>query len=237
MYEWVTHTANPLTGECKHKCQYCYVNKLKHAKPGIAKKYSGNPEISEAGLKQISGEGKFIFICDMTDLFADNVHFETIMKILDKCKSKANNQYLLQTKNTRRLFDYLNFISTEKWVEEIHNSHFEKIFSICTTFESNRYYPEFMGFAPKPIDRILEFKRLGFASHDRYITIEPIMDFDLDIMVEEIKGVFPKQVNIGADSGRNNLPEPSKEKILNFIKELEKFTVVKQKSNLARLLV
>jgi DNA repair photolyase len=55
MYDWVTHTANPLTGECKHKCPYCYVNKLKHAKPVIANKYSGNPEISEAGLKQITG--------------------------------------------------------------------------------------------------------------------------------------------------------------------------------------
>ena len=93
-----------------------------------------------------------------------------------------------------------------------------------------------MGNSPKPLDRILEFKRLGFASTDKYITIEPIMDFDLDVMVKEIKDVIPKQVNIGADSGKNNLPEPSKEKILALIGELEKFTIVKKKKNLKRLL-
>ena len=46
----------------------------------------------------------------------------------------------------------------------------------------------------------------------------------------------PIQVNIGADSGGNNLPEPSKEKIIELIFELEKFTKVKQKKNLKRLL-
>jgi hypothetical protein len=37
-------------------------------------------------------------------------------------------------------------------------------------------------------------------------------------------------------TGHNNLPEPPKEKILELIFALEKFTVVKQKSNLKRLL-
>ena len=68
------------------------------------------------------------------------------------------------------------------------------------------------------------------------ITIEPIMDFDIFVMIEKIKEVSPFQVNIGADSGYNNLPEPSKEKILELILELEKFTTVFRKSNLGRLL-
>ena len=40
----------------------------------------------------------------------------------------------------------------------------------------------------------------------------------------------------GADSNnkRNNLPEPSKQKVEALIKELEKFTKVNQKSNLKR---
>jgi hypothetical protein len=46
----------------------------------------------------------------------------------------------------------------------------------------------------------------------------------------------PKQVNIGADSGNNHLPEPSKREILQLIDELQKFTVVAKKKNLARLL-
>ena len=51
-----------------------------------------------------------------------------------------------------------------------------------------------------------------------------------------IKYCNPKQVNIGADSGNNNLPEPSKEKVLALIDELQKFTTIHNKSNLKRLL-
>jgi hypothetical protein len=44
----------------------------------------------------------------------------------------------------------------------------------------------------------------------RYVTIEPIMDFDLEKMVDLIRKCKPVQVNIGADSGNNHLPEPVK---------------------------
>ncbi len=69
-----------------------------------------------------------------------------------------------------------------------------------------------------------------------YVTIEPIMDFDLEEMVELIKKCNPQQVNIGADSGNNHLPEPPKEKIFKLIEALSSFTTVKQKDNLKRLL-
>ena len=91
--------------------------------------------------------------------------------------------------------------------------------------------------SPPPLERIHEFKTLRYASYDKYITIEPIMDFDLETMVNEIKEIMTvKQVNIGADSGKNKLPEPPKEKILALIEELEKFTTVKIKTNLNRLI-
>jgi hypothetical protein len=62
------------------------------------------------------------------------------------------------------------------------------------------------------------------------------MDFDLSRIVAMIKRCNPQQVNIGADTGHNNLPEPPKEKILELISALEEFTTVKQKTNLKRLL-
>jgi hypothetical protein len=55
-------------------------------------------------------------------------------------------------------------------------------------------------------------------------------------MVKMIRRCNPKQVNIGADSGNNHLPEPSKENLLALIDELKKFTIIDQKRNLARLL-
>jgi hypothetical protein len=72
--------------------------------------------------------------------------------------------------------------------------------------------------------------------HDRgfetMITIEPIMDFDLTKMLRIIHMAEPSQVNIGADSGNNHLPEPPKEKVIELISELQKFTTVYQKKNL-----
>ena len=71
---------------------------------------------------------------------------------------------------------------------------------------------------------------------DVYVTIEPIMDFDLDDLVEIIKIGQPKQVNIGADSGNNGLPEPSADKVRQLIDALKEFTIIDQKRNLSRLL-
>ncbi len=68
------------------------------------------------------------------------------------------------------------------------------------------------------------------------VTIEPIMNFDLDIMIKWLKDIKPKWVNIGADSKGHNLPEPSKEKVESLIKELKKFTEVKIKPNLKRII-
>ena len=62
------------------------------------------------------------------------------------------------------------------------------------------------------------------------------MDFDLDDMIELIKICHPVQVNIGADSGNNRLPEPSKEKLIQLIEALKEFTIIDQKRNLSRLL-
>lgn len=59
---------------------------------------------------------------------------------------------------------------------------------------------------------------------------------DLETFLFWLMKIEPTQVNIGADSKHHNLLEPSKEKLLSLITELEKFTKVVQKSNLARLM-
>ena len=95
-----------------------------------------------------------------------------------------------------------------------------------------------MNESPSPYSRLDGMMRIknDYPSIQRYITVEPIMDFDLKEMVALIKHCEPQQVNIGADSGNNNLPEPSKEKLLALIEELQKFTTIARKTNLQRLL-
>ena len=87
--------------------------------------------------------------------------------------------------------------------------------------------------SPTPKSRALNIAVYGW---NKYITIEPIMDFDLKEMIELIKICNPAQVNIGADSGNNKLPEPSAGKILELIEALKEFTVIDQKKNLSRII-
>ena len=61
--------------------------------------------------------------------------------------------------------------------------------------------------------------------------------FDLKQFVGMIKEINPEYVSIGANSNpKVKLPEPSPEKLKALIKELRKFTEVKLKDNLKRLL-
>jgi len=55
-------------------------------------------------------------------------------------------------------------------------------------------------------------------------------------MAELLKQCNAKQINIGADSGGNKLPEPSKEKVLQLIDAIKSFSTIEKKRNISRLL-
>jgi len=215
MYEFVTHTWNTVKGVCLHNCGYCYMKAIakRYRKPQLP------PCFDEKELKTNLGNGKFIFVGSSNDLFAKDIPEEWIVKTLDHC-TKFDNRYLFQTKNPARVLDFIEHPVFEKSV-------------VCTTLESDSFYA---GETPTPLLRGKAMKKISDAGITTYITIEPIMNFNLTVLVEMIKQCKPTQVNIGADSGNNHLSEPSKEDVLALISELEKFTVVKQKSNLSRLL-
>lgn len=59
---------------------------------------------------------------------------------------------------------------------------------------------------------------------------------DLDILVNWIKQIEPEFVSIGSDSKGKGLEEPSPDKVKKLIEELKKFTQVKIKDNLKRLM-
>lgn len=217
MYDFVTHTFNTVKGECPHKCSYCYMDAIrkrfnKECKPAY---------LDEKEFKTNLGENNFIFVGSSNDLFAEAHPEEWIIKTLDYC-DKFNNQYLFQSKNPERILQFIDHPVFKKSV-------------VCTTIESD-LWGEAMGTAPHPIYRSNAMESLSeFVK--TYVTIEPILDYNnLDSLLRWLKECNATQINVGADSGHNHLPEPSKEKILKLIEELEKFTVVKQKSNLKRLL-
>lgn len=209
MYDWVTHTWNTVKGACPHDCTYCYMKRWGKLKP---------VRFDAKELKTDLGSGNFIFVGSSCDMWAKDIPLDWKQKTINHCLD-FDNTYLFQTKNPRGL---IGWAIADRSL-------------ICTTIETNRFYPEIMGKSPTPFERAESMNKISeYAT--TYVTIEPIMDFDLDELVGMIWICNPKQVNIGADSGHNNLPEPSKEKVLALIDELQKFTTIARKSNLGRLL-
>ena len=213
MYPWITHTFNTIKGICPHGCTYCYMRRFPQ-KPVRFDSKELNTDL---------GSENFIFVGSSCDMFADAIPDKWIMDTLSYCESFTGNKYLFQSKNPTRIAEHRLFLPDNS--------------VICTTIETNRYYEQ-MADAPHPKIRASAMELLfSFPREfDKYVTIEPIMELDLPEMVELIKMCNPKQVNIGADSGNNHLPEPSKDKLLALIEELQKFTVIAQKRNVGRLL-
>jgi DNA repair photolyase len=169
-------------------------------------------------MRTILGEGSFIFVGSGTDVFAQDVPDKWIEFILNKC-SLYDNVYLFQTKNPA---------SMGRWVEAMPLKHI-----LGTTIESDVFYPEIMGRAPRPEHRAEAMKTIGLV---KMVTIEPILKFNLQPMLDLIDMVNPMWINIGADSKGHGLPEPTWDEVRALIDALKTKYEVKEKSNLKRLM-
>jgi len=189
-------------------------------------KYSGEPRLYEPAFTPL-GKNKTIFVVAQSDLFADGVEFEWIDKVLFHCL-KYDNSYMIQTKNTQNLFNYMQ------------SKDYRRIlppdFILGTTIETDNdsHINAFSGGNLTSIRSLY----LSKINHDRkYITCEPLMKFNLYNMVELVVKCKPEIVYVGFNSfSKIKLPEPSKEEAIALIEELRKFTKVKIKTNAFRVL-
>lgn len=214
MYQgWVTHTHSHLGGECSHKCSYCYVDSFRARAP----KYQGTLRLIEKELLVPYGKGKTIFVEHCNDLFAEEVPTKWIQEIIDHCHRFPDNMYVFQTKNPGR---YRHHCFPEKYI-------------LGVTIETNRTIPN-IGLAPQPTTRMADMAEQLMKT--KFITIEPILDFDVDYFANWILLIYPDFVNIGADSKGHNLPEPSMEKVQALINKLTSYGIeIREKHNLERL--
>ncbi len=218
MYPWVTHLWNPIAGPCPHQCSYCYVKSMCRVK-----------QPAELSLKTPFpplGKGKTIFVGHLCDMFAEGVPDYFILRVLEHCYEWRSNVYVFQTKNPSRYRAFLNF--------------FPPYILLGTTTETNRETPDISN-APEPIIRLLDMLVLAcmmwrMRTSRIFITIEPILDFDVDVLALIISKIKPEFVNIGADSKRHNLLEPSPTKISGLVSALKAAGIeVRLKENLKRL--
>lgn len=215
MYPWVDFTHTHLGGECSHKCTYCYVNSFPFGRP---EKYRGHLRLIEKEFNVNYGSNVTIFIEHCNDLFAKDVPYEFISKIISHCCGFLTNTYVFQTKNPARFEDFLRDMPGER--------------ILGTTIETNRRMNTISN-APDPLERAYAMTKL---SGRKFVTIEPVLDFDVDILAGWIAVIRPEFLNLGADSKNHGLPEPTIEKIMALVGKLQGYGIeLREKHNLQRL--
>ena len=206
MYDFVTHTWNPIGGKCPYQCEYCYMKGFP----------LGELRLREKFLCDNLGN-KTVFVGSSVDMWAEAVHDEWITAVVERCAAFPETTFLFQSKNPARFLEW----------------DFPRKTILGTTLESNRPY-WYTSLAPLAWRRAEAMSMI--EGYRKMVSIEPVMDFDLPLLVGWIKAIAPEFVSIGADSKGHKLPEPRALKLLTLIEALEQFTEVKQKSNLKRLL-
>lgn len=210
-------TWNPFTG-CLYSCAYCWAKPLAErlaAKP--SSKYGGGfrPAFHYAELKHKFKPGQFCFVSDMGDLsFIEEAEFCLVRHII---MDNPDTDFLLCTKGPA-------------WYAR-HFPYPQNVF-LGTTIETNRDYT--LTRAPLPALRYMAMRDLDWPK--KFISIEPIMDFDVYPLLKWVEKIKPRIVEVGADNHKKRLPEPEWSKVEQLLAGLRGFVpVVEEKQGLERL--
>lgn len=213
MYSFVTHTWNAIKGKCEHECPYCYMLEFK----------LNTLRLDRSEFKTDLDEGDFIFIGSSTDMWAKGVPREWIIEVLEHI-SKFKCRILFQSKYPERFKEFKDCLPNKDHLV------------LGTTLETNRFYPDYMGKTMSPKERAVVMTELS-KEYTTMLTVEPIMQFDLNTFVDMIIDCNPAWVNVGFDSKDHTLPEPSRVITMGLIGKLRSGgLVINIKKNSERVL-
>ncbi len=189
MFKSIDRTWNVFVG-CFFDCTYCNARKaaLTRLRNIIRYEHGFSPHLVESELKKTFKPGEFIFVAYMGDI-AWTVK-KDVARILARIREFPQTNFLLQTKHPS---------SFTWWAQDIPPNVY-----LGTTIESNRDYK--LSKAPEPIWRFQHL--LKYPHPHKFLSIEPIMDFDLRAFTVQLENLKPNIIEVGADNYRNNLVEP-----------------------------
>ena len=213
MYSENRKSINDLIG-CLHNCVYCKPSFQRQAKRFEGKGYDFQPRFHSERLMKApprTADGEFIFFPSMGDVaFAKKSDFQ---KHVDYAQKYHDRTFLIQSKDPD-CFRYFSFPDNV-----ILGTTIETNLLVFETPSKYKYYSE-ISKAPYPVHR---FNAMCDLSHKRKsVTIEPILDFVLDVMIDWMEQIHPKIIWIGYDNHDCNLPEPRLEKTMLLVTELKK---------------
>jgi len=211
MFSFVTETWNPITG-CLHDCYYgkCWARIISNRfrnKWG----YGFEPRFHPERLKRKFKPNTLVFTVSMGDMFGKWVNTEWIKQILEVIKDNPKTTFFLETKNPAR---YLEFSIPENTIKS-------------TTIETNRDYK--VSLAPPTVERYEAFRKVDGIKH---VSIEPVMDFDLEVLTDWIGNINPRMVSVGYDNYDANLPEPTIAKTEQLIENIRAIGISVEIKNL-----
>lgn len=199
---------------CKFDCVYCtrsFKAQMKRQKWNCDQCYKYEPHFHEERLTESLPNtigDEFIWACSSGDIRF--IPHDKLEKVFDRMRQLPHKQFFMQTKDATVFQEHA--FPPNMW--------------LGITLETNRDEGyEQVSKAPPPTKRFADAKKVKID----IVTIEPIQDFDLDILVEWIRQLAPKRVYIGYDTKNCGLNEPDLAKTSKLITELRKFTIVNLK--------
>lgn len=212
-------TWNFFTG-CEFFCTYCWARRLVTGRLRHIFLDGFSPGTHRTRDSRIFRPGDFVFVCSMGDIsFAPEFVWDiTINHVLRFPETK----FLLCTKAPGVFRRHLR--PGDRYPDNVY---------LATTIETNRHTGLY-SLAPQPVERYESLRKI--RHRHKMLSLEPLMDFDLDTLLLWVAALKPEIVEVGADNYHNDLPEPEPAKVKALLAGLRQIcpTVV-EKDGLERL--
>ncbi len=218
MFSIVTSTWNPISG-CLYDCRYCWAKSLALTKLKTAKRYANGfkPSFNTSEFRVNFGRGDLVFVADMGDMFAPFIPDRWIKQVLDHIRQFPEADFLFMTKNPKRYLELLPFIPQNT--------------ILGTTIETDMNSLIVEGkvsFAPPPSERAEAMKLLDWDR--KIVSIEPILQFNFDVIIKWIAEIDPFIVYVGYDNYGCHLHEPSIQQTFELLHKLSETALVIKKT-------